>query len=143
MATSGVMQLFKGKVVAKNFLAGGLGGGSRLALPVTATANTDFTLSIPPGATIASMTVYTTTAYGAATDATIQIGSAAAGSQYVAATSIKAAGVVTLAAAATSAAAAALLAAPNASPNIFVRIVQTGAASATGAATLVIDYNQA
>src|ERR1043165_9081387 len=63
-----------------------------LSLPVTATANTDFTLSAPAGAINVSYTVLTTPAYGAATDAQISIGSTAGGVDYVAATTIKAIG---------------------------------------------------
>lgn len=116
-------------------------GGSvtaTLSLPVTAATNTDFTVSLPTGSIIQSMTVYTTTAYGAVTDAVISIGSAAAGAQYVAATSIKAQGVVTLVPVTT--AAPALLSLPAGTPNIFVRIAQSGGNSATGAGKLVISY---
>jgi hypothetical protein len=112
----------------------------RLSLPVTAVASTPFTLSLPTGATIVSATVYTSTAYAAATNAFVEIGSAAAGQQYVAQTSIQAAGVVALTFAATAAAAAAMASLPAGTPNLFVTVVQTGAASATGAATLVIEY---
>ena len=66
-----------------------------LMLSVTAVANTDFTMSVPPGATLLSATVYTSVAYTGAT-ATIQIGNAAAGAQYVAAVSIQAIGIVPL-----------------------------------------------
>ena len=122
-----------------------LGGGTRLALPVTATANTDFTMAVPPGAAIASMTVYTTTAYGAATDCKIEIGTSAGDQSYVAQTSIKAAGIVTLTPAVSAACAAALLSAPALSSgvNLWIRLVQTGTTSATGAATLVVDYDLA
>lgn len=108
------------------------------ALSVTAVANTDTTMSIPAGARITKMTVYTTTAFGAATDATIALGNASGGAQYVAATSIKAGGVVVLSAAATTAAASGLLSFPG---TLYIRIAQTGTASATGAATLVVEYS--
>ena len=85
-----------GIVDADGGLRFGVAGGIAFALPVTATANTDFTMSIPPGARIASMTVYTTTAYGAATDCKIEIGTSAGDNSYVAQTSIKAAGIVLL-----------------------------------------------
>ena len=106
------------------------------ALTVTAVANTDTTVAIPAGARITGFTVYTTTAFGAVTDATIALGNAAAGAQYVAATSIKAAGVYNLTLAAT--AIAGLLSFPG---TLYVRIAQTGTASATGAATLVVQYS--
>lgn len=108
------------------------------AITVTATANTDITMSIPAGAVITRLMVYTTTAFGAATDATIALGNAAGGAQYVAATSIKAGGVVTLSPAATTAAASGLLSFPG---TLYIRIAQTGTASATGAATLVVGYS--
>lgn len=106
-------------------------------ISVTAVANTDTTVTIPAAAIVSKFIVYTTTAFGAATDATISLGNAAGGAQYVAATSIKAGGVVILTAAASVAAASGLLSFPG---TLYIRIVQTGAASATGAATLVIEY---
>ena len=66
---------------------------------------------------------------------------ASSGQEYVAQTSVKAAGVVILTFAATSAAAAAMLSAPNTVPNLFIRITQTGGNSATGAATLVASFD--
>ena len=110
----------------------------KVAIAVTATANTDITASVPPTATVIAIDLYTTTAFGAVTDATIQIGSTAGGVDYVAATSIKAVGLVRLTL--VGAAAASLLSMPNASPNLFIRIVQTGGSSATGAATAVVRY---
>jgi len=123
----------------------GVGGGARLAMTVTATTNTDFTMAIPPGAAIQSLIVYTTTAFGAVTDAQITIGTSAGDNTYVAATSIKAGGLHTLAVASTATAAAAMLAAPALSSgvNLWVRIAQSGGNSATGAATLVVDYDLA
>ena len=108
------------------------------ALTVTAVANTDTTMSIPAGARVTSATVYTTTVFGAATDAEISLGNAAGGAQYVAATSIKAGGVYPLSFAATTAAASGLLSFPG---TLYIRIAQTGTASATGAATLVVEYS--
>jgi hypothetical protein len=113
-------------------------GTQTQALSVTATANTDITVSIPAGARIGDIMVYTTTAFGAATDATIALGNAAGGAQYVAATSIKAAGIYNLSAVASAAAASGFLSFPG---TLYVRIAQTGTASATGAATLVIEYS--
>lgn len=140
---SGLNNIANGIYDAKSGLRVALGGGARLAMTVTAAATTDFTMSIPPGASIASMEVFTTTAFGAVTDAKISIGTSAGDQTYVAQTSIKAGGVVTLAPAATTACAAALLALPAGSPNLWVRITQSGGNSATGAATLVIDYDLA
>lgn len=108
-----------------------------LSLPVTAVTNTDFTMSIPTGATIMSLRVYTTTAYtGTAGD--ISIGSAAAGAQYAAATDIKAIGIVTLTL--VNAAAAALLSMPAGTPNLFIRIAQSTTPTAVGAGKLVVSY---
>lgn len=103
-------------------------------LTVTATANTDFVVVTPRGK-ITTLLVLTGTAFGAATDATIQVGSTAGASDYVAAQTIKAAGKVSLTFA------PALLAFPTLADtqNLYVRIVQTGAASATGAANLVVE----
>lgn len=110
----------------------------KIALAVTATANTDITASIPAGAIIRSMTVYTTTAFTAVSDAQIQIGNAAAGAQYVAAVSIKALGIYALTL--LGSAAAALANFPAGSPNLFVRIVQSGGSTAVGSATLLVSY---
>jgi hypothetical protein len=110
-----------------------------LSLPVTAVTNTDLTLSLPTGARITSMLVYTTTAYtGNTGNVTLQIGSAAAGAQYVAATRIDAIGVVTLTP--VNAQAAALLSLPAGTPNFFIRIVQAASSTAVGAGTLVVNY---
>ena len=148
--TTGFIQRFKGKIRAHIIYLGAGGivsngaGGPRisqslsLSLPVTAVTNTDLTASVPPGSIITGFDVYTTTAYGAVTDAQISIGSSAGSAAYVADTSIKAVGKVSLTL--VNAAAEALLSAPNASPNLFVRIAQSGGNSATGAATLVIRY---
>lgn len=118
------------------------GGTSRaltaktLSMTVTATANSDFTLPIPSGAIIRSMSVYTTTAFTAVTDAQISVGSAAGGAQYVALTSIKAVGIVSL----TLVAAAAATFLNFTAGTLFVRIVQTGGSTAVGAATLSVTY---
>jgi hypothetical protein len=150
MAT-GFVQRFKGKIAAHEiWLArGGLVDKTsgifadpvvsiKLAMTVTATANTDYAaVSIPAGATLLRATVYTGTAFLAATDAKISIGTSAGDQTYVAQASVKALGVVSLTLVA--AAAAALLSVP-AAPQLFVRITQTGTTSATGAATLVLEY---
>lgn len=105
------------------------------AIAVTATANTDITLTMPRSK-ITTLLVLTGTAFGAATDATIQIGTTVGGVDYVAAQTIKAAAKVSLTFA------AALLAFPTLTDasTLYIRIVQTGAASATGAATLIVEY---
>lgn len=110
---------------------------SKLSLPVTATANTDFTFTPPAGAINVSYTVLTTTAYTASTDAQISIGSTAGGVDYVAATTIKAVGRYSLTP--VNAAAATHLNVGGVTLNI--RVVQSGTATAVGAATLVIGYS--
>jgi hypothetical protein len=109
----------------------------KLILPVTAVADTDFTLSVPPGCTLLSAVVYTSTAYTGGT-VTIQIGNAAAGAQYVAAFPIAAVGIVPLTLLAAQA--PAFLSMPIGSPNLFVRIVQT-TPTAVGSAVLVVNYS--
>lgn len=110
----------------------------KVALFVNNATNTDITASVPVGAGISAIQVYTTTAFTAVTDAMISIGNAAGGAQYVAAVSIKAVGVYNLTL--VNAAAAALLSMPSGSPNLFIRIAQSGGNTAVGAATLVVDY---
>lgn len=147
---NGFLQRFQGKIkVAQLWLgsggiidaASGIAGQpvvvQKLSLPVTATANTDFTISAPAGKSLLHATVYTGTGYGAATDAKISIGATAGGQDYVAQATIKAVGVYALTL--VNAGAAAIGALP-ATPNLFVRVTQTGTTSATGAATLVLEY---
>jgi hypothetical protein len=109
-----------------------------LSLPVTATANTDYAaITLPPGAINLSYRTFTTTAYTAGTDAKISIGSTAGGVDYVAATTIAAIGVKSHT---PVDAAAAVHLAPGAL-TLFVRVTQSGTATAVGAATLCIDYS--
>lgn len=149
----GIMQKFVGKVQAQTLLLGpggitdsksGLAAKSvvvrKLSLPVTAVANTDFTLSIPAGATLIRAVVYTTTGYGAATNANLTIGTSAGNNAYVTAVDVKAVGVYALTLVAAAAADFVSMPAP---PNLFIRIAQVGTASATGAATLVVEYSVA
>lgn len=107
-----------------------------VALAVTATANTDFIVPVPAGAQDITFTTVTTTAFGAATDMTIQIGSTATGAEYVAATTIKAIG--RKAHALVDTPAAAYVSFPG---TAYVRLIQTGTASAVGVATLFIGYS--
>lgn len=105
------------------------------AIAVTATANTDIALTMPK-AKIITIINFTSTAFGAATDATIQIGSTLGGVDYVAAVTIKAAGKTAL----TFASGLSSFPTISDGATLFIRIVQTGTASATGAATLVVEY---
>jgi hypothetical protein len=151
---SGLMQRYKGKVQVDDLWLGsgglfdavsGIKGLNdfiiKVPLPVTAVASTAFTVSLPPGGTLLNASVYTYVAYGAGTDCKISIGSAALDNSYLtggAAVSIKALGVHLLALAQPAAAGPATL--PNASPNLFITLAQTGTASATGSAFLVLNY---
>lgn len=109
-----------------------------LSLPVTATANTDYAaVKLPDGAINVTYKTYTTTTYTAATDAKISIGSTAGGVDYVAATTILAIGVKTH----TPVDAAAAVHLSPGALTFFVRVTQTGTASAVGAATLVFSYS--
>jgi hypothetical protein len=109
---------------------------STFSLPVTATANTDFVFALPVGAQDVSFTTFTTTGYGAATDAQISIGKTAGGAEYVAATTIKAVGVKQHTR--VDAAAADYVSFPG---QLNVRVAQSGTASATGAASLMVSYS--
>ena len=149
--TTGFVNRIKDKIKARTLYMGGGGIADdrsgiagkallslRVPLSVTATANTDIApVSLPPGASLVRATVLTTTAFLAATDAKIEIGSSAGDASYVAQTTIKAVGIAALT---LVNAAAATLAALGTAPNLYVRIVQTGTASATGAATLILEY---
>ena len=148
MAT-GFLQLFQGKIKVGQFWLGrggyadamsGIIGVSdfsqKLLLPVTAVANTDFTLSLPPGGCLFSAVVFTTTAY-TGTTVTVQLGLSAGDASYVAATTIKAIGMFPLTLVQAAGAGPAIM--PNASPNLFIRVVQTGA-TAVGSSFLVISY---
>lgn len=149
---SGFVQRFKGKIKASQlWLDGGnslidapsgIAGQTdfilKVALAVTATANTDIApISLPAGRALLRATVYTTTAFTASTDCQIEIGSSAGSAAYVAAVSVKSVGVYGLTM--VNSAAAALAALPS-TPNIYVRLVQSGTATAVGAGTLVLEY---
>jgi hypothetical protein len=114
-----------------------------LALPlsVTATANTDFAFALPGGARDVAFRTKTAVAFGAATDAQLQVGSTVGGAEYVAGVSIKALGQVVHALVGAGVGLLETVAgAPGTQTTFTARIVQTGAASATGAATLFVDY---
>ena len=111
---------------------------------------------LPANSTVIGMTTFTGTAFTGAT-VTISIGSTLGGAEYVAATTIKAAGTFahTLVAGALGNAATAGSGLMNTPANstisglagapttpIYVRITQTATATAVGAATLVVQYIQ-
>jgi hypothetical protein len=110
----------------------------RVPIAVTATANTDFPISLPPGASIDSIRAFTTAAFTAGTDAKLSVGSTVGGVDYVAQTTIAAIGVASMAL--VNAAAASLLSLPPTSPNLYLRLTQSGTATAVGAATILINY---
>ncbi len=111
-------------------------------LAVTAVANTDFNFQLPSGARNIVFRTKTTTAFGAATDAQLQLGKTVGGAEYVAAVSIKAQGEVAHAAVAAGMPDLETVPGQLGGSTAFTgRIVQTGAASANGAATLFVDYS--
>lgn len=155
---SGFMQRFKGKIAAAQLWitkgsiydsASGIAGSMqmilRIPLPVTAAATTDYHIAIPPGATILSAAAYTTTAYGAVTDAKVSLGATDGGQDYIAQTSIKAVGIVQMAFVNAAPSPANLSVAPALAGgppawNFSARVTQSGGNSATGAAVLEIEY---
>ena len=106
-------------------------------LTVPSQANTDFIVPVPKGARNVNFRVITDTAFGAATDCQISIGKTVGGAEYVAATTVKAVGVYALTN--VNAQAADYESLPQ--DGINVRLVQSGAASATGQAKLYVDYS--
>jgi hypothetical protein len=110
-----------------------------LDLPAQAAANTDFSLSLPSGAELISLRSRTSTAF-TGTTATVQVGLTVGGAELVAATSIKALGEVAHSlVGAVAADVASSLSMGSASPNLFVRVVQTGP-TAVGQARLLVEY---
>jgi hypothetical protein len=106
----------------------------KLAIAVGAVAASYFTASLPAGAVITGITVYTSTAF-TGTGVTFQAGVSQGDATYVAPASIKAAGVVKA-----TLASAALAAMPAGSPNLFIEIAQSGTPTAVGAALVLIEY---
>lgn len=147
---SGFMQRFKGKIQADSLWVGRNGVGDsysgvrgltdfmlKVPLTVTAVATTDFTISLPAGGTLMSAQAYTTTQFGAATNANLTLGSTIGGNDFVTAVDIKTVGLRNLT---LISGAAALLGILAAAPNVFARITQVGTASATGTAFLLLNY---
>lgn len=144
---SGFIQRFKGKIKASQLwldgggklvdAASGIGAfphvAQKLVLSVTAVAATYFTVSLPAGAILSGITVYTTTAFTGGS-ALLTVGSVQGGAQYVASVSIASLGALK----ATLLAAAAAI--PAGTPNLFFEISQTSAPTAVGAATVLIEY---
>jgi predicted RecA/RadA family phage recombinase len=103
-----------------------------LSLPVTAVANTDFTITLPAGA-ILSIFERTTTAYGAVTNANLTVGTTVGGGEIVASVDIKAKANRTL----TLVDANSDVITPFAGGTVNIRITQVGGNSAVGAARLI------
>lgn len=103
-----------------------------LALPVTAVANTDFTITLPAG-NILSIFERTTTAYGAVTNANLTVGTTVGGGEIVASVDIKAKANRTL----TLVDANSDVITPFAGGTVNIRITQVGGNSAVGAARLI------
>lgn len=127
-----------------------------LPIAVTAVLTTDFVIYAPANSSVLNMTTYTGTAFTGAT-VNISVGSTVGGVEYVAAVSVKAAGIVahTLVTGVlgnkatagsglmnTAAESAATTAAGAPTTPLYVRITQTATATAVGAATLVVQYVQ-
>ncbi len=102
---------------------------------VSATA-TPFTLAVPAGAIVTSQSFVTLTAFTGAT-VSGELGSASADASYVAATSVKNGGAVTLAPVASAAAAAALYSATSGG---LVFTLAQGTPTAVGSGNLVTTY---
>lgn len=113
-----------------------------IPLAVTAVANTDFAFNVPAGARNVTLRTKTTTAFGAATDATLQVGKTSGGAEYVAATTIKAAGDFSHTLVGSGMGDLDTVpGTPGTMATFTARIVQSGTASATGAANLYVGYS--
>ena len=150
MAT-GFVQRFKGRIMAESLWLGrsgmfdsatGIRGMSdfvlKISLPVTAVANIDFSISLPPGGALIGAQVFTTTQYGAVTNANFTLGSTVGGNDFVTAVDIKTVGLRSLTLVTGTAAILGNL--PTTLPNVFARIAQVGGNSATGAGFLLLNY---
>lgn len=105
-----------------------------LSLPVTAVANTDFTITLPSAVTITDLAVLTNTAY-TGTTVTAQVGTTVGGAELAAATNIKPVGKNTLALLAPAMPTAGF----TEGTVLTVRVVQTGP-TAVGLGRLVLTY---
>lgn len=108
-------------------------GSRSVSLPVTAVANTDFTVTLPP-CNILRVTQRTTVAY-TGTTVTGQVGTTSGGTEIVAAADIKA--IASRTPAVVDANTASFT--PFAGGSIFIRIIQTGP-TAVGAGRFVIEF---
>lgn len=103
-------------------------------------ATSDYTMSIPSGATVLGITLYTNTAFLATGTVTLTCGSGVGDSLYLAATNVKAQGVVVGVLPVTTTAVVNLSSMPASSPNFFMRLTQTGTPSGVGRVLIVVDY---
>lgn len=112
---------------------GAIGSRSIASMPVTAVANTEFTVTVPAGRVL-RITQRTTTAYTGAT-ATVQVGTTLGGADVVAAADIT--GIATRSLTLVNASVAAY--SPFAGGTLFVRIAQT-TPTAVGAGHMVFEF---
>ena len=108
-------------------------------IPVTATANTDYSFTLPTGCVVISIDVYTSVAYTGSGGVTVAAGSAQGGAQYVAATSIASLGLVK--GTFVGAGIANLINMPAGPNNLWIRIAQAGTATAVGNGLVLVTYS--
>jgi hypothetical protein len=111
-------------------------------IQAAANASTPFTWAVPPGLTLLRATVFTTVAFLGSTTVTLALGTQASDATYVTATDVKAVGThpLTLNRGATVTADCLSLPALASGSNLFGTLAQGGTPSATGTATLVLEF---
>lgn len=107
------------------------------AAGVSAALDQDFTLKLPPGSQLLNVVADTVTAHTSAT-ATLAVGSSAGGTQYMAATDVKAKGRVTLSTAATIDAVQDI----GSNVTVYFRLALGSVATATGLTDVTVTYIQ-
>lgn len=116
--------------------AHGLTAQLRVPVQAVSAAATPFTIPVPVGATV-NLTQFATLTAFTGTTVSGEIGSASADASYVAATSVKNGGIVTLAPVASTAAAAALT---NTTSGGLIFTLAQGTPTAVGSGTLIVNY---
>ncbi len=114
----------------------------RVTGTVSGTVGTsDYSITLPTGATVLGITMYTTGSFGASGTVTVSCGSAVGDVLYMAATSVKVLGVIVGVLPVTGSAAVNLASMPFTVPgNFYLRIGQGGTPSAIGRVVIVVDY---
>jgi hypothetical protein len=159
MTTTGFVQRFQGKVkIGELFLdlfknksiydsyTGVLAGSPIIAQKKTVQATADasgaFAWAVPPGLTLLRATVFTTVAFLGSTTVTLALGTQAGDNTYVTATDVKAVGThpLTLNSGATVTADCLAMPALASGSNLFGTLAQGGTPSATGTATLLLEF---